>query len=146
MQTQRHLHFESFLLLYLCFLLPLSINGQIHRTSEQLFHPTKLSGKTITITLQYAHIACTCAQWLDANSDHGDDYFKYLIWLEPANEKLKDTEHKLWVSEHEPFYIKVIGQFYTEKGWPRQKFPKGHGEAARVFRFEKIEPVINNKK
>ncbi|MEO7212304.1 hypothetical protein [Mucilaginibacter sp.] len=99
----------------------------------------KLEKKTVTITVTYGYVGCTCAQWVINNSNINKPQREY-IYLEPANDKLKDADKQ--VDGTHVLKVKITGHFYLEKGYPENYNPaKGRGDAARIFRYDKIKIV-----
>lgn len=105
----------------------------------------KADSKVETITLIYNAISCTCAQWSTTRKSEDTDR-KQNYWLEPANEKLINTD-KLFNGENLPVIIKVTGQVVTENGFPKRELAKvEQEEAGKVFRYTKVEVVQNGQK
>ena len=104
---------------------------------------TKLNKKALTLIVSYGYVGCTCAQWVINNRHLKKEYPEY-IYLEPANHKLTDAESL--VDGSHSVIIKISGHFYMEKGYPKNYHPaKGRGEAARVFRYDKIQNISAHK-
>jgi hypothetical protein len=111
-----------------------------NRNDTMKFHMDKgsLTGKEVTLKLCYAGIMCTCAQWNEYNKKQMELNEQY--FLEPSNDSLVNADD-LYDGEL-PLFIKVTGEFYTNKGYPKNYRPaKGDPDPAKVFRFVSIEKI-----
>src|ERR1700741_3669984 len=83
--------------------------------------PEKLSGKTETIEVSYINWACDCPDFIETKySDSGIEFEqkeKYCIYIEPASNNLKIPED-FYNEQHFKYYLKLTGQYYTDKGVP----------------------------
>lgn len=105
----------------------------------------KPDSKIEELTLIYNTISCTCAQWSENRKSEDTDSKNY-YWLEPANEKLINTD-TLFSGKNLPLIIKVTGQIVTENGFPKKELAKvSQDEAGKVFRYTKIEVIQNGRK
>ncbi|MFT3903463.1 MAG: hypothetical protein QM727_09830 [Niabella sp.] len=98
----------------------------------------ELSGKAVTITVSYAAIACSCAQWFETKYENvsfleGVERF----YMEPMDAALLNA-NDLWDGESLPLKLKVTGRFSKEKGVPLTHSIKGEPEKARIFWYDKI--------
>ncbi|MFT3794290.1 hypothetical protein [Flavobacterium sp.] len=89
-------------------------------------------GEPQKITVSYAALSCSCAQWKMPDGEH--------IYLERANAKLPDA-HTLWDGENLPLVVAVTGTFRNKPGWPKGLKFKGNPEPAKVFVYDKIETL-----
>lgn len=104
----------------------------------------KLTGKTITIDVSYSAILCECAQWIETRLINPDKTKDLNIYLEPGNTKLINAD-TLWDGIHLPLQLRLTGQYYLAKGFPKNYKPaKGNPKPARVFRYTKIS-IISKK-
>lgn len=101
----------------------------------------ELSGKTITITVSYAAIACGCPQWFETKFKD----VKFLegverFYLEPVRKNFINA-NDLWDGRHLPLTLKITGRFSNKKEMPRTYHTKGVPEKARIFWYDKITVV-----
>jgi len=102
----------------------------------------ELSGKTITIIVSYAAIACGCPQWFETKFEK----IKFLegverFYLEPVSKDLINANN-LWDGEHLPLTVKITGRFSKEKASPITYHTKGMPENARIFWYDKITVIL----
>ena len=76
---------------------------------------SEVSGKSITITVSYAAIACGCAHWFETKYEN----VKFLegverFYLEPTDTGLLKA-NDLYDGEHIPLTLKLTGRFSREK-------------------------------
>ncbi|MFT3844563.1 MAG: hypothetical protein QM725_05895 [Lacibacter sp.] len=107
-----------------------------------------ITGKSTTIVVSYAAIACGCPQWFETKFSkipflEGVERF----YLEPSNKKLINA-NDLYDGENLPLTIKLIGQFSKEKLLPVTYNSKDELIRARIFWYNKItivSPAYNGK-
>jgi hypothetical protein len=112
------------------------------------FYPTytkSLEDTIQTLDLEYVAWACQCANWTtpsDINkykdtgklSDHS-------IFIEPADSSLVLPDTLAYSGD----LIKFTGQFYKEKGYPKNyERTEETVDKARVFRYKKYQVVRSN--
>jgi hypothetical protein len=103
-----------------------------------------LTGKTITITVSYAAIACSCPQWFETK--YQDVPFLEGVeryYLESTNTSLVNA-NRLWDGTTLPLTVKLTGQFSKEKELPITYHTKGSPEKARIFWYDKITVVSSS--
>jgi hypothetical protein len=106
----------------------------------------KFTGKTITITVSYAAIACGCAHWFETKYVN----VKFLegverFYLEPTDTSLLNA-NDLWDGEHLPLTLKLTGRFSKEKEIPPTYQIKDEPEKARIFWYDRITVVTPSGK
>lgn len=107
-----------------------------------------LKDKTQTLELNYIAWACDCANWvtnedLEKYSENiGDTLAKQSIFIEPANKALALPDTLGYSND----IIKFTGQFYNEKGFPKDYHSYQEPEESRVFRYTDYEVVESNYK
>jgi hypothetical protein len=104
-----------------------------------------LENKIKTVDLIYIAWACECANWMEEN-----EYKKYedqgklaenSIFLEPADSSLILADTLGYSAD----LIKFTGQFYTEKGYPKNyEKSEENPEPARVFRYTHYKVLRSN--
>ena len=105
-----------------------------------------LEDKTQTLELTYIAWACDCANWstkedLEKYSENVDDTLaKQSIFIEPANQAVKLPDTLGFNND----IIKFTGQFYKEKGFPKDYQSFQEPEKSRVFRYTDYEVVKSN--
>jgi hypothetical protein len=130
-----------------------TIQGEEHLEKAKVFRYTKIdvfqkdieysTKDDTTLNLSYNAIACTCAQWSDAQST--SDTTREYYFLEPANNKLTNAD-KLWKGNNTPLQIQVTGQIVSYAGYPTGYNPaKGDPKAEKVFRYTKIKLLKNGQ-
>ena len=98
-----------------------------------------------TVNLTYISWACECANWIEeGNYDKYSDQDKLAensIFLEPVDSSLILPDTLGYSAD----IIKFTGQFYTEKGYPKN-YPKSEQkpEPARVFRYINYKVIRSN--
>ncbi len=106
----------------------------------------RLKNKTQTLELKYIAWACDCANWvtnedLENYSENFDDTLaEQSIFIEPANKTLKLPDTLGYSND----VIKFTGQFYNEKGFPKNYHSFQEPEKSRVFRYTNYEVVVSN--
>ena len=107
-----------------------------------------LENKTQTLELNYIAWACDCANWatnedLENYSENiGDTLAKQSIFIEPANKTLELPDTLGYGND----IIKFTGQFYNEKGFPKDYHSLQEPEESRVFRYTDYEVIVSNYK
>lgn len=101
-----------------------------------------------TLELHYIAWACDCANWatqedIEENPhNYGDSLAMNCIFVEPANSSLALPD-----SLHYPRdVIRFTGQFYRDKGFPKNYYSFQDPEPARVFRYTSYVVVRSNYK
>jgi len=110
------------------------------------FKTNKLEEKEQTIELSYIAWACNCANW--ATIEHikkyhdnpGDTLADLSIFIEPADKLLTLPDTLGYNGD----IIKFTGQFYKNKGFPKDYKPFEKSNKASVFRYTKYEVVKSN--
>lgn len=101
-----------------------------------------------TLELNYIAWACDCSNWatdeiLEKYSENIGDTLAYKsIYIEPANNSLELPDTLGYSNDR----IKFTGQFYNEKGFPKEYSSAQEPDEARVFRYTNYEVVISNYK
>jgi hypothetical protein len=104
-----------------------------------------LENKITTDNLIYIAWACECANWIEENKYNEYEKENKLddssIFLEPADSSLILPDTLGYSAD----IIKFTGQFYTEKGYPKN-YPKSEEkpEPARVFRYTNYKVIRSN--
>ena len=99
-----------------------------------------------TIELTNIAWACDCANWatkydLKKYSDNnGDTLADQCIFIEPASQELELPDTLGYSND----IIIFSGQFYNEKGFPKDYQSFENPDKARVFRYTKYEIVKSN--
>lgn len=130
------------------------MNGKIDTAQTQnkekidgakfLFDKGALAGKAVSQKLSYAGISCPCADWYETKYADKESDLEY-FYLEPRDTSLIQAD-TLFNGKYFPVHISVTGQFYTNKGYPKNYFrAKGNPKPARVFRYDKIEIIQRGK-
>jgi hypothetical protein len=109
------------------------------------FNADKLEGKEQTLELEYIAWACDCANWakpedIDKYSDE-DTLVVLSVFIEPAQKSLTLPDTLGYNGD----IIKFTGQFYKDKGFPKDYESYEEPEEAKVFRYAKYEVVRHNK-
>jgi hypothetical protein len=102
-------------------------------------------GKTITITVSYAAIACGCPQWFETKYKK----VKFLegverFYLEPTKSNLKNAS-RLWDGGNLSLTLRVTGRFSQESALPITYHTKGRPEKARIFWYDKMLVLKHQK-
>jgi hypothetical protein len=124
-----------------------TVDIDLKPASKLLYDSTNtLEDKIQTLELDYIVWGCACANWVTIT-----DYKKYAdsgqlashcIFIEPADTSLKNADNIIPSED----YIKVTGQFYTRKGYPKGTYQREEQlDSARIFRYSKIS-VLKHKK
>src|SRR4029079_14638403 len=98
-----------------------------------------------TLELEYISWACQCAKWaipsdIDKYNDTGN-LSEHSIFIEPADNAI-DLPDTLGYNGD---LIKFTGQFYKEKGYPKNyEKTEESVDKARVFRYKKYQVVRSN--
>ena len=106
----------------------------------------KLDTKVQTIELHYITWACECANWATASdiekySDNvGDTLADLSMFIEPADSSiiLPDT------ISYNGDIVRFTGQFYNDKGFPKNFKSDHRPDKARVFRYTKYQIIKSN--
>lgn len=108
--------------------------------------PKTISGLTETIEVSYVNWACDCADFIERKYFENDSNYEIraedCIFIEPATTEAKIPED-YYAEGHFKYYLRLSGQFYSDKGIPKtyeRKTPE-IPEKARVFRYDKFELV-----
>lgn len=110
--------------------------------------PNRLVEKEQTIELSYIAWACDCASWAtleDIRKYHdnsGDTLADLSIFIEPADTSLSLPDTLGYNGD----IIKFTGQFYKEKGFPKEYRSQEKPDKARVFRYTKYQVIESNYK
>lgn len=124
-----------------------SIEKNTRKYKADLSDPNnKLSGKIETLELRYILWGCNCANCIEINKykklDEKDTLSKHVIFIEPAEEKLKFDPAKFDIAKNS---IILKGQFYVNpdypKGTPEEEEPL---RKARVFRYTEMKIATHN--
>ncbi|RZK04837.1 MAG: hypothetical protein EOO46_16270 [Flavobacterium sp.] len=100
-----------------------------------------LLAKSLTIEVSYSAISCECAQWIEEKNVGIDSDSSYYFYLERASSDLINAD-TLWDGVNLPLKLKLTGQFYRDKGYPKGYRPgKGIPQPAKVFRYTKIQII-----
>ena len=106
---------------------------------------SKLEDKVQTIELQFIPWACDCANWattsdIEKYHENIDDTLARLsIFVEPAYSSVILPDTVGYINDR----IKFVGQFYREKGFPKDHKSDQPVEQSRVFRYTKYE-ILNS--
>jgi hypothetical protein len=105
-----------------------------------------LEDKIQTLELDYIAWGCACANWITLSDlkKYGDSeqLEPHCFFIEPADSALNTADNIIPMED----YIKVTGQFYTKKGYPKGTFEEEeHLDSAKVFRYTKIS-IFKHKK
>jgi len=112
------------------------------------FYPTytkSLEDTIQTLDLEYVAWACQCANWtMPSDIDKYKDTGKlsdHSIFIEPADSSLVLPDTLAYSGD----LIKFTGQFYKEKGYPKNyERTEETVDKARVFRYKKYKVVRSN--
>ncbi|CAL2101541.1 conserved membrane protein of unknown function [Tenacibaculum sp. 190130A14a] len=105
-----------------------------------------LSEKVETIELTYIAWACDCANWatkedLKKYSENiGDSLAYQSIFIEPSDESIKLPDTLGYSND----IIKFTGQFYQNRGFPKDYQSFENPDKARIFRYTDYEVVKSN--
>lgn len=113
--------------------------------------PKTISGLTETIEVSYVNWACDCADFIERKYFESDTNYEIraedCIFIEPATKETKIPED-YFAEGHFKYYLRLTGQFYSDKGIPKtyeRKTPE-RPEKARVFRYDSFELAIKQTK
>ena len=112
------------------------------------FKTNSLEEKEQTIELSYIAWACDCANWATAediqkyHDNSGDSLADHSIFIEPADATVSLTDTLGYNGD----IIKFTGQFYKEKGFPKEYRSQEKPDKARVFRYTKYQVIESNYK
>ena len=116
------------------------------RTPKLLYDSTNtLESKIQTLELDYIVWGCACANWITISDlkkyGHNGPLEPHCIFIEPADTALNTADNIMPMED----YIKVTGQFYARKGYPKGTFEEEeHLDSAKVFRYTKIS-ILKHK-
>ncbi len=108
--------------------------------------PIELTGEIKTIELTYIAWACDCANWVTDyhltkfSNNTNDSLAYYSIYIEPMTEELKLPDSVGFSND----IIKFKGQFYKNRGFPKDFIPLGDPESSRIFRYSEFEIIKSN--
>ena len=105
-----------------------------------------LEGKIQTLELTYIAWGCACANWATKedlqkySGNLGDSLAKRCVFIEPANQTLELPDTLGYSND----IIRFTGQFYLEKGLPKDYQSSENTEKVRVLRYTGYEVVRSN--
>ena len=114
--------------------------------SSCLSKTKKLEDKVQTIRFHYIAWACDCANWATGSDiakyqdNQGDQLADHSVFIEPANpaQSLPDT------IGYTGDIILLTGQYYIEKGFPKNFRSEEPVDKARVFRYTAYKIIKSN--
>jgi len=112
-----------------------------------IFHKkNSLNEKVETVELIYIAWACDCANWaikddlINYSENIGDSLANYCLFVEPANQSLKLPDTLGYSGD----VIRFTGQFYKEKGFPKDYISFENPDEARIFKYSDYKVVKSN--
>lgn len=109
-------------------------------------HPKNLEAKVQTVRFHYMAYACDCAQWVTAGdiAKYQDDQAEKLdansVFIEPADPALTVPDTIGVMGD----IILLTGQYYVEKGFPKNYRSEQPVDKARVFRYTAYKIIKSN--
>lgn len=105
----------------------------------------KLEDKVQTVRFHYIAWACDCANWatgsdIDRYADNGDQLAEHSVFIEPANPALTLPDTLGYNGD----IILFTGQYYVEKGFPRNFRSEEPVDKAKVFRYTAYKIIKSN--
>lgn len=105
----------------------------------------KLEDKIHTVRFHYIAWACDCANWATGNDiaryqDKDDQLAEHSVFIEPANPALTLPDTLGYNGD----IILFTGQYYVEKGFPRNFRSEEPVDKAKVFRYTAYKIIKSN--
>jgi hypothetical protein len=109
-------------------------------------HPKNLEAKVQTVRFHYMAYACDCAQWVTAGdiakyqNDQEEKLDANSVFIEPADPTLTVPDTIGVMGD----IILLTGQYYTEKGFPKNFSTEEPADKAKVFRYTAYKIIKSN--
>lgn len=105
----------------------------------------KLEDKVQTVRFHYIAWACDCANWATGSDiaryeDQGDQLADHSVFIEPANQALTLPDTLGCNGD----IIVLTGQYYVEKGFPKNFRSDEPVDKAKVFRYTAYKIIESN--
>lgn len=103
----------------------------------------KLEPEKKTVELEYLAWACDCANWAkpaDIEKYSGNQLADKNIFVEPADDSVKLPDSIGYNGD----VVKFVGQFYQQKGYPKNYKSMERPKKAKVFRYTEYKVVRSN--
>jgi hypothetical protein len=105
----------------------------------------KLEDKVQSARFHYIAWACDCANWATGSDiykyqDQGDKLADHSVFIEPADIALTLPDTICYNGD----IILLTGQYYIEKGFPKNYRPEQPADKAKVFRYTAYKIIKSN--
>jgi hypothetical protein len=106
----------------------------------------KLEDKVQSVRFHYIAWACDCANWATGSDiakyqdDQGDQLADHSVFMEPANPALTLPDTLGYNGD----IILFTGQYYVEKGFPKNYRSEEPVDKAKVFRYTAYKVIKSN--